>query len=77
VPSDLKQKIEETLVRSARLDAQEIVVEVQGGKVTLTGSVRSYAQQADAKWAVAPTPGVTEVDNRLVVMPFAHAEETP
>jgi osmotically-inducible protein OsmY len=63
VPADLKQKIEETLVRSAQMDAAGIVVEVEGGRVTLSGTVRSYAEQADAERAVSSAPGVTEVNN--------------
>ena len=40
-PSDLKQRIEQALVRNAQTDAQHITVEVQGSKVILRGTVRS------------------------------------
>ena len=36
-PSELKQKIEQALVRSAETDAQRITVEVEGTKVILKG----------------------------------------
>src|SRR6202171_2981182 len=42
-PSDLKQKIEQALVRSVETDARKINVDVQGSKVILTGTVRSWA----------------------------------
>src|SRR5256886_635294 len=66
-PTDLKQQIERALVRNAETDAQRITVEVQGNKVILRGTVRSYAEKkaaADAAWSA---PGVTEVDNRIVI----------
>ena len=66
-PTDLKQKIEKALVRNAETDAKHITVEVQGSKVILYGTVRSYAEKqaaADAAWAA---PGVSEVDNHIVI----------
>jgi len=69
-PTDLKQKIEQALVRNAQTDAQRITVEVQGSKVILHGTVRSYAEKlaaADAAWSA---PGVTEVENHIVVSPI-------
>ena len=65
--SDLRRKIEDALVRSAHTDASGITVELQGGKVTLRGTVRSYAEKKDANRAAAAAPGVTTVDNRLLI----------
>jgi osmotically-inducible protein OsmY len=48
-PSELKQKIEDALVRSAQTDAQRITVEVQGSKVILKGTVRSWAEKQEAE----------------------------
>jgi osmotically-inducible protein OsmY len=42
--SEIKAKIEEALKRSAETDASRITVEVEGGEVTLRGSVRSWAE---------------------------------
>jgi osmotically-inducible protein OsmY len=67
VPSDLKKKIDDALVRSAHTDAGRIMVEVQGNKVTLRGTLRSYAEKTDAYRAAAAAPGVTVVDNRLAI----------
>lgn len=44
-PSDLKNKIDEALVRSAETDAERIQVEVRGDRVILRGTVRSWAEK--------------------------------
>jgi osmotically-inducible protein OsmY len=66
-PRDLKQQIEKALVRNAETDAEHITVEVQGSKVILRGTVRSYAEKKAAEEAAWSAPGVTEVDNRIVI----------
>ena len=68
-PSELKQKIEQALVRSAQTDAQRITVEVQGSKVILKGTVRAWAEREEAERAAWSAPGVSSVESRIMVAP--------
>ena len=66
-PSALKQKIEEALIRIAKTDAGRIQVEVDGSKVILKGTVRSWAEKEEAVQAALLAPGVTAVETRITV----------
>jgi osmotically-inducible protein OsmY len=67
VPQDLKSQIQKALVRNAQTDASRITVEVQGSEVVLRGTVSSYAEKKAAEETAWSAPGVTEVDNRIIV----------
>jgi len=69
-PSDLKQQIERALVRNAETDARNITIEVEGSKVILRGTVRSYAEKQAAEETAWSAPGVTEIENRIVISPM-------
>ena len=67
VPTDVKAKIEAAFQRNAILDAQDIKVQADGGKVTLSGSVRSWAERDEAEDAAWAAPGVKEVKDLIAV----------
>ena len=65
--SELKQKIEQALIRNAETDAERITVEVKGTTATLKGTVRSWAERQEAERAAWSAPGITSVENRITV----------
>jgi len=66
-PTDVKAQIEAALKRNAILDAQQIKVQADGGKVTLRGNVRSWAERDEAEAAAWAAPGVNEVTDFIAV----------
>ena len=64
---EVKQKITKEFERNALIDANNVAIEVDASKVVLKGNVRSWAEFTEASNAAWAIPGVTYVDNRLVV----------
>jgi osmotically-inducible protein OsmY len=62
---DLKHKIDESIKRHAGIDAEHITVRLDDGAVTLTGTVRSWAESHDAEQTAWAGPGVISVSNKL------------
>ena len=63
----VKAAIEAAIRRNAQLDSREITADVNGGEVTLRGTVRSWAERRQAEHVVWSASGVTSVKNDLAV----------
>ena len=68
-PSELKRKIMEAFKRNAEVDANRITVEANGSEVVLKGTVRSWIEREEAERVAWSAPGITKVDDRIVVSP--------
>jgi osmotically-inducible protein OsmY len=65
---DVKDAIRSAFQRSARLDAEGLAVETSNGTVTVTGTVRSWAEHDEAIDAAWAAPGVRKVHDRILVL---------
>jgi len=64
---DVKHSIEKALKRNASVDADALSVDTHGGTVAVTGSVASWAEHDAAIAAAWAAPGVTDVEDHIVV----------
>jgi len=69
IPSDLAQRISAALDRKAVLDDSVIQVTNDGSTVYLDGTTDSYAAMETAEDTAWAAPGVTNVIDRLLVVP--------
>lgn len=72
---DVTRRIVRALHHHADVDARHIQVTVEGHHVTLTGTVTSWAEREAAERAAGAAPGVTQVENHLIVLPLPLAED--
>jgi osmotically-inducible protein OsmY len=64
---DVRKQLTVALHRYAQLEADAIKIAADGNKVTLTGTVHSWAEFDLASTAAWKVPGVTHVDNKVIV----------
>ena len=70
-PKDVEKKIYTAFERLADIDANNIVVDVDGHRVRLQGKVNSISERDNAQSIAYKTPGVVEVKNDLEVIGIA------
>ncbi len=64
---DTEQRIRNAITRNAQLDADTITVAATGNQVTLTGTVRSWAEKREAERAAWASPHVSDVHDEIKV----------
>ena len=77
VQRDVLRRIVRALHHNADIDAQHIFVTVNDDAAVLQGTVTSWAQRDAAERAAGSAPGITRVDNEIVVEPLEPHELEP
>ena len=72
----LRQRVEERLARDFLVDESQIAIEVNGGVVTLVGTVGSFAEKIVAQNTVRSVEGVRDLVNVITVKPAGSMNPT-
>jgi osmotically-inducible protein OsmY len=64
----VEHDIKRAFKRNAKLDAKELSVETADHTVTVSGTVRSWAEHDEAIDAAWAAPGVRDVKDRIAVL---------
>lgn len=67
-PATIRRSIEDALERHAERAAGRIKLDIVDGNVTVSGAVTSWRERAAVLGAAMSTPGVTGVEDQVVVM---------
>ena len=65
--TEVRAEIVHALGRNALLDSRKINVEAEGSRVVLRGTVRSWLEREEAQLAACSSPGVSVVDNHIMI----------
>jgi len=71
LPYDVMKSIEEALTRHVHRETKHIKLDVQDGRVTLSGVVPTWAEKKAILGAARQTPGVRSVEDLLKVEPYS------
>ena len=67
--AEARRRIEEALIRTVDTPGERLTFTLEDDKVVLTGVVRSWREREEAARVAWSAPGVTSVENRIVVNP--------
>jgi osmotically-inducible protein OsmY len=67
-PVDVKSNIKRALKRHSVIDTNNLTVKVVGSKIILSGNVHSWTEKEEAGTAAWATPGVSDVENNIVII---------
>lgn len=67
VRGEMAGRITGAMARSVATDAERVIVQVRGDTVILDGLVRSVPEREEAERVAWSAPGISQVDNRIVV----------
>jgi osmotically-inducible protein OsmY len=67
--SEVKERMARALGGKGAAESDQLRISASAGKVTITGTVRSWSQHDDAIAAAWAIPGVTELKDRIAVAP--------
>lgn len=70
LPLEVRRAIEQALERQAEREAHRITLDVQSGRVSLTGIVHSWAEREAVVGAARGTRGVRDVEDHLRIEPY-------
>lgn len=65
--TDVKERIDAALKRNAEIETQNIKLQVEDGKVTVTGKVASWHERDIVLSAARSVPSVREIDDQLTL----------